>query len=346
MRHDAQTTEMQERRLARLAKEIGWIRRETAERLAATRRIFGRRVCATAIHTHSTHSDGTDPVAANYAAAMQAGLDFMFATDHFSLKQKRNVRTMPRASWGQEPGAGGHHIGLLHGRRLFRPRKQDFARNFQTARQLAPFVWVPHPVGWYPSQWYADDRIAQLWTLGDAFAMEVINGANKVFQAFDAFDAKAVAVWDRLLCDGKRVTALGASDAHIAEDVGMAWTGVYAARCAAPAILRALNAGECFASESSLLEFECNRRPMGAAVRRKSGAALRLRFRAADAAGIESARLVGAGRVLRELNGKNQPLLAGDFSLRPGRRTGYLRFETTAADGRRAFSSPVYLLPA
>ncbi len=335
---------MDARRLQRLAKQIAWVKGEAAERLAATRRIFARKVLVVDLHTHSIHSDGCDTVDANYAAAMSAGLDFMFATDHRSLRQKRNVRKLPRASWGQEPGAGGHHLGLLHGSRRFAPNTlKAYGAIFQAARRLAPFVWVPHPAGWFPSNWYPDERIAQLWSLEDNFAMEIINGANKTCRAYDQFDAKAAAVWDRLLCDGRRVAALGASDAHIAESAGIAWTGVFAARCSAPAIIRALNAGYCFAGESTLLEFFCNARPMGATVRRRAGAALRLRLRAADSRGIKSAQLICNGRTIREFSGGGRSLLEADCRWRPPRQARYIRLETEAADGLRAFASPVYL---
>ncbi|MCA1809008.1 MAG: CehA/McbA family metallohydrolase [Lentisphaerae bacterium] len=297
------------------------------------------------MHTHSNCSDGCDPVPRNYEAAMAAGLDFIFATDHASLRQKRFLPGLPRADWGQEPGCGGHHVGLLRNRRLFKPRG-DFPRDFQAARRLAEFVWVPHPVGWYPRQRYGDDRISQLWSIGDAFAMEIINGAGKIFRAYDEWDAKACLIWDRLLADGRRVTALAGSDAHISEALGMVWTGVYAGACRAPSIIKALQAGSCFASEAPLLELQVNDQPMGSEVLCAPGAPIKLRFRAADACGIAWVRIIRDQRIVRSFPGRGRTLTEGGLTWRAPRRPGYVRVEVGAVDDLRAFSSPAYILPA
>lgn len=329
-------------RLARLTTLAGLLRNEKAIRLAETRRLFRKPVCLVDIHTHSLHSDGRDAVASNYDAAMKIGLDFMFATDHRSLQQKRNLPNLPQASWGQEPGvAGGQHMGVLHNRRLFVPRKNSLAEDYAHARRLSEFVWIPHPVGWYPKNWYSDERVALLWTIGDEFAIEVFNAAGKITRGFDAFNAKAVQVWDELLSAGKRVTPLGASDAHIAEQIGLAWTGVFASSCDASSIIASLNKRECFASEASLLEFTCNGKPMGSVLPPNSKEA-RVEFRAADAQGLKSIRLIGDGQLLREINAKDQALVTGEIKIPTKKSRRYLRLETSASDELRAFSSPVY----
>ena len=339
-------------RFDRLVERIGRYKADLASRLAATRKLFGRKVFAVDIHTHSNYSDGRGTVAQNHACMRNAGLDFIFATDHSSLGQKRVVRRWPDASWGQEPvprdGTGRHfmhHIGLLCGSRRFRPRADSAAADFARARRIAPFVWVPHPVGWYPANWYGLDKVEALWTLGDAFAMEVMNGAHKVVRAYDAFDRKAVAVWDRLLCDGKKVTALGASDAHVPDEIGSVWTGVYAARRTATSIIKALNQGHCFASEASLMDFACDSRFMGTTVRKKNGAKLALKWRVVDSAGIASVRIISQGRVLREIHTRGRTVVEDRWTRKVGNKPVYYRLESTASDDRRAFSTPVYVEP-
>lgn len=337
--------QMREKRCKRLEQVIRFYKQDMAERLAATRKLFGRRVYAVDIHTHSNYSDGSGTVSENYECAKHAGLDFLFATDHGSVGQKRVVKKWADASWGQEPGLGTHHVGLLCGSRLFKPRGDNMAADFEKAKKIAPFVWIPHPVGWYPNVWYSDEVIEKLWTIGDEFAVEVINGANKVVQAYDAFDAKAVTVWDRLLCDGRRVSALGGSDAHGPYETGSVWTGIFAARCTAPSIIKALKKGLCFASEASLLELSCNGQPMGATVLKRKGSKMELRFRVADAAGLASVRIVSQAKVVKEIHVQGRTLVQGALTRNVGAHPVYYRLESIAVDDRRAFSTPIYVRP-
>jgi len=236
-------------------------------------------------------------------------------------------------------------MGLLQNDRFFQAKQKSLQEDFRRARAISKFVWIPHPVGWYPGMWYPEERIRQLWGLGESISMEVVNGANKTFRAYDEFDRKAVETWSRLLQDGKRVTALGGSDAHCPEDIGSVWTGVFAKECTDTAILQALNAGACFASESTLLDLRCGRTRMGGRLRRKPGGRLDLVFRAADAGGIASVRLICNEKVVKKVAGKNRSLVEGRYSVRLGKMPLYFRLETTASDDRRAFSSPLYCRP-
>ena len=332
--------------LERLGRLVDNYKKDLATRLAETRKIFSRQICLVDIHTHSLHSDGLGTVAENAGRIQFCGLDFFFATDHASLRQKRAVRRLNYAGWGQEPGAGdGHHIGLLANTRLFKPHLDSIVADFQRAQRLAPFVWIPHPAGWYPSTIYPPDKIQLLWQLGPAFAMEIINGANKIVSAYDEFDRQAGLAWDRLLCDGRKVAAVAGSDAHSPDDIGTAWTGVFATRRSAPAIIQALNKGHCFASESTLLDFAGNGRPMGTTLRVRPKATLSFRFRVADAGGIASIRIISRGRIIDDICAGNRKFVEGQLSVKAGGRPAYFRLETTAGDNRRAFSSPLYIEP-
>lgn len=340
-----QEEKLRQARYRGLVERLSWYKRDLAERLAATRRLFKQRVYAVDIHTHSNYSDGRCTIEDIRAYIRNAGLDFFFVTDHDSIRQKRVTHKITEASWGQEPGIGPHHVGLLCGSRVFRPRHDTVSADFERARKIAPFVWIPHPVGWYPNNWYSDEAIEILWTFGIEFAIEVINGAHKVVRAYDAFDAKAVRVWDQLLCDGRKISALGGSDAHVPEDIGNVWTGVFAARRTAPSIIKALNAGHCFASEASLMTFSCSSQPMGSTVRKKKGAKLDLHFRIADSAGIASIRIVSQGRIVKDVHTKGRTVVESTLTQKAGANPIYYRLESIATDDRRAFSTPIYVEP-
>jgi len=322
----------------------GWLgdfRGDQARRLAATRALFDEPVVIIDPHTHSEHSDGNAPVAANHAVAAAAGIDILFATDHGSLGQKRDIRARTGASWGQEPGALHHHIGLLCNTRLFKPRRDRLDLDIARARRLAPFVWIPHPAGWYPGTVYSEEQKAALWTLAPAFAMEVLNGAHHIGTAFDRFDEAAVALWDRLLADGIRVTPLGGSDAHIPESIGCCWTAVPDARPTAASVIEGLNAGRCLASEGPLLALWIEGRPMGSDIRAGPGKRVRVRFRAADAAGLQCVRLVADGRAVKTVWPRDAAVVEEELMFAPGRACS-LRLEARAVDNRRAFAAPLY----
>lgn len=342
---------LKQMRLTRLVVRIAWYKAKLAERLHETRRLFGRKVLAVDPHVHSTYHDGKGTVDQNHASMKNAGLDFIFITDHGTIEQKTATRKRPGVSWGQEPltkDSNGHHymhhIGMLCGR-CFTPVGDGTAADFRRAQKLAPFVWIPHPVGWNPDNWYVDEWIEALWALPDKFAMEVMNAAGEVVRSYDAFDRKSVAVWERLLCDGKKVTALGGSDAHGPEDIGSVWTGVFASGRTARAIIKALNRGQCFATEASLMDFCCGGYPMGSTVRKKKGSMLKLNFRVADSAGVASVRIVSQGKAVKTIQGKNQGLVHGSWCRKMPAKATYYRLESTASDDRRAFSTPIYVEP-
>lgn len=328
---------------AKILKDIMLYKSDLAKRLEATKKLFGEKVYAVDIHSHSTHSDGRGSVDENLRLAQNAGLDFLFITDHNSTRQKLALKKHKNASWGQEPGAGLHHIGLLNNIRLFKPVLDNIVSDFKRAEKLAPFVWIPHPAGWYPNQWYNKEQVDSLHDLGDNFAMEIINGANKLVRAYDAFDARAVELWDELLCAGRHITALGGSDAHTPEELGSVWTGVFSKKPDTASLINSLRKGNCFASEAGILSFSANGKMMGSSIGTGKKEKLKLDLKAADSAGIASVKIVSCGKTIRHIEAKGEKLVEASFMTVPGRKNTYYRLEIVANDDRRAFSSPVYV---
>ena len=326
-----------------LAEMVKAEKRSLAERISATRRLFRRKLLIGDIHSHTVFSDGVSTVAETKEMADLLGLDFLFVTDHRTLRHRRYCDEKSGPWWGQEPPSKGMDIGLLMNDRLFVPRCDSFPEDFRRAQSRAPFVWVPHPTGYGQNTWYPDEVVDNLWHLGDRFALEALSGAGKLRCAYNAISAKAISVWDQLLCAGRRVTVVGGSDAHICYSIGTAWTGVYASACNPKAVVAALSQGHGFASEGPLLWLGCGRAIMGDVVRRRPGARIALRFVAADAGRLRSARLVSNGKVVREITAKNAPRLSGVFETVVGEESSYFRLECMAADQRRAFSSPIFI---
>ena len=316
------------------------------KRLAATRKLFGRKVLAVDIHSHSTYSDGCSTVAENVARATGlSGLDFLFCTDHETLAQRRSAGRLARAGLGEESFGGRFHVGLLCPSKLHKG-SATVAEAVASARRIAPFVWVAHPVGFSgqdePENF--EKTVTELAAI-DRPAIEVMNGFTSISRVYPRTGIWGVRLMDRLLQLGKRVTPLAGSDAHGLVEFGGCWTGVFAARREAGSIARALDAGRCFASEAPLLDFTCNGKRMGESVRVSKGRQLRLRFRVADAYGLAWVRIVSGGKTIKEFRIRGDKVFEGQLVRKAGARRAYYRLETVADDDRRAFSSPIYVGP-
>jgi hypothetical protein len=312
--------------------------------LAEARILFGVPFLAGDVHTHSTFSDGVGTVEDNWSMAKAAGLDFMFATDHNTIRQKSRCRH--RGLWlGQEPSLGGHHIALLGLKKTFVPKKDGLIQDFERAASIAPFVFFPHPVGWWPDTWYPEERIRQLDGIGEPFALEVINGANKLDRAYDQFDDAAVKLWDRLLCMNRHVTGLGGSDAHLPQGIGNVWTGVYDANIEMNSVIESLKKGHCFVSEGPLVYLNCEGKTMGDTVKRRKGSKLQIDIKAVYVPGLFSLNIVSRGRVVRSFMGNNEPQLRAQHSATVGVSPTYFRLEARGVNDRRAFSNPIYVKP-
>jgi len=171
------------------------------------------------------------------------------------------------------------------------------------------------------------------------FLMEIINSANNIGTAFDYTDHAAITLWDRLLNSGRRVHAMGNTDAHSPHAIGIVWNGVFAPSCDQESILKALSAGRSFASEAPLLHLAVGRITMGGQVR---GRAASIRLTAADSRGLLRVRLIGDGRVRRTWHLDEQPYFEQAVKLAKNLKR-YIRMEVLSADGRRGYSNPIYL---
>ena len=317
------------------------------ERLAATRKLFNRsgkrKVLAVDIHSHSTYSDGCSTIAENVERVTGLSrMDFIFCTDHETLAPRRSVKRFGRAGLGEESVGGRYHVGLLCPSKLHKGRA-TVAEAVETARAIAPFVWVAHPVEPGESATF-EATVADLAALGD-LPIEVMNGFTQIARAYPRTGDANVRLMDRLLAMGRRVTPLAGSDAHGLVEFGDCWTGVYAPRCSATSIADTLAAGDCFASELPLLDLTCNGKPMGSTVRARKGQPLRLAARAADAYGLAWARIISNGRVVKEWRIHEETTFESELTRKtPARRTHY-RLEIIADDDRRAFSAPIYIEP-
>lgn len=315
------------------------MRREAA-RAEATRELAGFDYIRGDLHMHTVYSDGSGSVADMAEIADFRGLDFIFVTDHGTIRQKIGCRKYKNVWWGQEPGAGHHHVCILAGKSKYTPLC-DMARDAERLRELGNFFFYPHPVGWYPATWYSQEKMDALAEVGPEFAIEVMSGIFRTFSFHDEWTDSNVALWDRYLCNGFRVTGLAATDSHFAPGVGNVWTGVLETRVRMNGVLDTLRTGRVFASSGPAIDISCGKTPMGGVIRPR-GRKARIRIRCADSYGLGWVRLVQGGRVVREFALKGEDRLSESVEVTLPKRDSYVRAECAANDDRRAYSNPIY----
>ena len=159
---------------------IGFWKEAMRERIDATRKLAGFPVSRGDCHYHSTYSDGIGTVAETAAWVAKAGLDFHFITDHWTVRQKVECVKYKNLWWGQEPGTQYHHLGILGLDRKY-VTERDLVKDYRNVIELGGFPFIPHPTGWFPTTRYSQEQIDALDLLGDDFTIELINGANNIF---------------------------------------------------------------------------------------------------------------------------------------------------------------------
>lgn len=321
---------------------IGFWKDALRERLAATRKLAGFPVSRGDCHCHSTYSDGIGSVTELAEWQAKAGLDFLFVTDHGTVRQKVECVRHPNLWWGQEPGAQHHHLGILGLDRKYTPGA-DLAVDYRRVIELGGFPFIPHPTGWYPTTRYSAEQIEALEVLGEEFTIEVINGANNIFDCWDVTDEMSVALWDRHLGQGKVVRGMGNSDAHLPQAIGDVWNGVLAENPTRTEVIEALWAGRFFASDGPFVNLRSGATPMGGILHRRAGATVLFQYECVDSLGLQQIRVIADGRVLLDERPTDRPVQRGTVRYRFSGGRSYLRLECYARDNRRAYSNPVYL---
>ena len=321
---------------------IGWWKDAARERIEQTRALAGFKVRRGDCHIHSTYSDGigTVPEIADWAG--KAGLDFAFITDHSTVRQKGECAKFRNLWWGQEPGTQYHHLGILGLDRKYTV-KADLPVDYGNVIARGGFPFIPHPTGWFPTTRYPQGRIDALDLLGNDFTIEIINGANNIFDCYDITDEWSIAVWDKHLCQGKTVRGMGNTDAHLHQAVGDVWNGVFVKRLTKKNVLDALWAGHFFASDAPFINLTCGRSTMGDTVKKRKGSAVAFKYECVDSLGLQQVRVIADGKIVKELWPRHEQAVKGSHTIRFRGGSSYLRVECFARDNRKAFTNPIYI---
>jgi hypothetical protein len=192
------------------------------------------------LHMHSVNSDGALDVAALSAKAREAGLDFIAITDHNNTAHQNEA---PPADGllrivGEEVTTPGGHASVwgLGGPRDYvdfrvLPGDERIEDLVSAAALRGALVSINHPVsacqgcGWEHA---IPDGVT---------GIEITNGGQEEMAA-------AIAIWDRLLREGRRIVAVGSADWHRGTSpVDRASVRVYARELSTRAILDGIRGG-------------------------------------------------------------------------------------------------------
>ena len=234
-----------------------------------TRRIAGNgiRWWRGDLHIHTVHSDGDWTIAELLSSARNGGLDFISITDHNTSSHHAEIdlfrsfanQVVPIP--GEEVTTYGGHMnvwGLPSGSWVdFRAQPGDNARMSKIAAaagRLKAVTSINHPFAIC-----AGCAWSYYSSIGDVDAMEVWNGD------WDASDELALAMWDRTLQSGQRITAVASSDSHRnANPIGKPTTNLASKVLTETAILAAIKRGRAYLTaniEGPFVSFEAEAAP-------------------------------------------------------------------------------------
>jgi len=202
------------------------------------------------LHCHTHHSDATGSLADLAAAGRAQGRDFLAITEHnttshlphLAAHSGRDLLLIPGIEITTERGhANAWGIERWHEFRCETPAQM--AQVLADVRSTGALISVNHPKEFGPP-----------WTFGGEEAFDCL----EVWQApWFVFNDQSLALWDRLLRAGHRITGVGGSDVHqrppgseeLYPIVGQPCTWVYAETLSVSGLLAGIQAGHVFISE-------------------------------------------------------------------------------------------------
>ncbi|MGO9928879.1 MAG: CehA/McbA family metallohydrolase [Mycobacterium sp.] len=305
------------------------------------------------LHLHTVHSDGQRHPDELVTAARASGLDFIVSTDHNTNSANR---VWPSCHTEKLVVIPGEEVTTRHGHWLavglpphawvdwrYAPRDGVFPLFAAEVREAGGLVVAAHPAAPLPGS---------LWEFGfeHVDALEVWNGR------WNLDDEVSLRIWQRLLCEGRRVVAVGGSDSHtISQPVGSPQTVVHARELSVPAVLDGLRCGRSYIARSLAVTVELTASFGGAAELAGPGRTLRVPSETpvavtamvTGAAGTNAALVTAAGCVGRAtVGGSARTMLRWELDAASAR---FARLEIREAQRRPlgamvALTNPVWLV--
>jgi hypothetical protein len=212
-------------------------------------------------HVHSVYSDGTLTPEQLMTGARQAGLDFIATTEHNTADAHHAWSTHAGHELlvilGQEVTTPTGHwlaLGLQPGQVIgweYRVRDEAISRYLGQVHQAGGLCVAAHPHAPYPSGVF-------MYPFEGFDAVEVWNGRWTSDLPWNADNEAALAEWGRgLAADigaARWRPAMGNSDTHLHDQIGMPHTVVLAEELSTEAVLAGIRAGRSWIAESAAVE--------------------------------------------------------------------------------------------
>jgi hypothetical protein len=193
------------------------------------------------IHMHTTYSDGTGNHSDIASAAMSAGLDVVIVTDHniyvsgpedyYSAGDKRVLLLVGEEIHDPTRIPQKSHLLILGAGSELAPMAGDMKRLLETVRKAGGLAFIAHPydpaapavgeddLSW--EDWQAEGLTGiEIWNAMSEFKSLLKSRLHAIYYAYNpALVAyrpfqQALQKWDEQLNSGRRLAAIGGSDAH------------------------------------------------------------------------------------------------------------------------------------
>jgi len=193
------------------------------------------------LHMHTTYSDGSGSHAEIVQAALRAGLDAVITTDHNVLVNgpagyyhdgdRRVLLLVGEEVHDQTAIPQKNHLLVIGADREMAELADDTQHLIKSVQKTGGLALIAHPVDPAAPRFGEPDISWEKWEVQNYTGIELWNAMSEfkslmkdwIRALFYAFNPKLVAhgpfpstlqKWDQLLADGKRVVAVGGSDAH------------------------------------------------------------------------------------------------------------------------------------
>lgn len=283
-------------------------------------------------HVHSVYSDGKLTPEQLAAAARAAGLNFIATTDH-NTTEAHGAWRAPAGDdllviLGEEVTTETGHwlaLGIGPGQLVdwqYRARDEMVGQHLDQVHRVGGLCVAAHPHAPYPSGTF-------MYPYRGFDVVEVWNGRWTSDLPWNADNEAALAEWGRSLAagvqEGRWRPAVGNSDTHLEDQIGIPQTVVLAEQLSTAAVLDGIRAGRSWIAESAAVELSVR----AAAGDRSAGIGERLATRGEPATVKAEVRGVPSGAVSfhTDRGTVHRPSL-------PGSGSGAVEWRTTAAESQ------------
>lgn len=193
------------------------------------------------LHLHSIYSDGHAPDAMIALAALRAGLDFIFLTDHNVwvpalegyryLGERRLLFLCGEEVHDQARQPQKNHLLVYEAQKELAPLAYEPQRLINAARQEGGLTFLAHPTDPSAPRFDEDDLSwvswgaqgftgMEIWNFMSEFKSRLSSLAAALYYVYNPRDIarapfpQTMAHWDRLLAAGHKMVAIGGADAH------------------------------------------------------------------------------------------------------------------------------------